>query len=515
MLENEFFPTPAPVIEKMLAPHNAGYLGWTNNQMCHYRPPILDPSGGAGAILDYITGTLGVPKHQCLAAEIDIELRFVLQGKGYGLIGTDWLAYDEPIRYGFIIMNPPFSKGVDHVLKAWEHLQDGGHLIALLNAETIRNPHDKKRQLLINHMVGGPDGWREITEEQLRTGDEFIAAALRWLEAQGRIEWLGQCFKEAERPTDVEVVLIRMEKPVRDTTIEFDAKSFEQDEAIKTEEFSENPLAFPDAIRDLVTRYNLARKILLERDTAQRKLDFYLNGICDPAVDTPGHGEAVSMQQKIGIDQQLLTLKNRFWNVIFKRTKLEAKATRKFREKFHEFVSTQVTMAFTEQNIHELLSMLIQNQEQIIRDCCVEVFDKATAYHEKNKIHTEGWKTNKSYRVNKRIILPNGVKVDRWGSWSADYDTGYFLDDLDRVLCWLSGIKFEDLGEERTYESIRNHIHKIKTREVPYDQSFSSRFFEIRAFKKGTVHIDFKDLALLAQFNRTAAEGKNWIGGGY
>lgn len=48
-----------------------------------------------------------------------------------------------------------------------------------------------------------------------------------------------------------------------------------------------------------------------------------------------------------------------------------------------------------------------------------------------------------------------------------------------------------------------------------YAEPFSSTFFDIRIFKKGTVHLIFRDKDLLAQFNRAAAQGKNWVGAGY
>lgn len=44
---------------------------------------------------------------------------------------------------------------------------------------------------------------------------------------------------------------------------------------------------------------------------------------------------------------------------------------------------------------------------------------------------------------------------------------------------------------------------------------FESTFFRIKFFKKGTVHLEFKDEHAWAEFNRRAAAGKNWIGGGY
>ena len=47
---------------------------------------------------------------------------------------------------------------------------------------------------------------------------------------------------------------------------------------------------------------------------------------------------------------------------------------------------------------------------------------------------------------------------------------------------------------------------------APFDNTTESRYFEIRFFKKGTVHLTFKDRHLWEQFNVTAAKGKAWLG---
>ena len=39
-----------------------------------------------------------------------------------------------------------------------------------------------------------------------------------------------------------------------------------------------------------------------------------------------------------------------------------------------------------------------------------------------------------------------------------------------------------------------------------------SAFFRVKAFKKGTIHLEFKDEALWAKFNLTVNKGKNIIG---
>lgn len=46
-------------------------------------------------------------------------------------------------------MNPPFSNGEQHLLKALELQKSGGHIICLLNAETLNNPFTLARKELL------------------------------------------------------------------------------------------------------------------------------------------------------------------------------------------------------------------------------------------------------------------------------------------------------------------------------------------------------------------------------
>ena len=40
------------------------------------------------------------------------------------------------------------------------------------------------------------------------------------------------------------------------------------------------------------------------------------------------------------------------------------------------------------------------------------VFDELTRYHNGNTNHTEGWKTNDSYKVNQKLVFPWGCSFD-------------------------------------------------------------------------------------------------------
>lgn len=243
MLQNEFFPTPKEVIDEMLEPYDL------RGKKC------LDPSAGAGAILDAIhdrtSHRYGNSKSLLYAIELDPDLRYTLQGKDYTVISSDFLAYDEPTRFDLIAMNPPFSEGVKHVLKAWDILNDDGDLVALLNAESVKNLCNKERELLA-----------ELVKKH------------------GDVEFLGQCFKNAERPTNVEVAMIRLCKPPV-KRFDFDMGQFSQHETISDEEFQANPLASANFLESLVGQYKGAEKALIERYENSKKLSFYLQGISE------------------------------------------------------------------------------------------------------------------------------------------------------------------------------------------------------------------------------------------
>lgn len=518
MLENKFFPTPIATIRKMV--EFSGYKPGNNST-------ILDPNGGSGAILDYIKD-LNTSQYNnaqtknYFTLEINADLKYTLQGKGYKVLGYDFLEYDEPTEFDFILMNPPFSNGDTHVLKAYNHLSNGGTLVALLNAQTIRNPFSKNRNNLINLICkslndSSKGGYINYTENNLQD-------ILKQLEFMGRLKWLGSCFSQAERPTNVEVVMIKLTKPKASFKFDFSEINFDLDEEAKNARYNPNTIVSKDVVRDLVARYNAAKKILLDRYDAQQKLNFYMQGINSPvygSVEQKSKYDRTDkpLENSVKLNEQLLYLKSCFWNTVFTKTEIGNKATSNFKKKFEQFTQQQASIAFTEENVKEVLYLFISNMGDMMKDCVIEVFDKATSYHEKNTIHHEGWKTNKSWKLNKRIILPNGIRFDAkcLNSFAINHYQDDFLFDLDKVMFYLSGKQLPDnlfIYPGSTYSTIRSFCENHKKEGVHYSTEFENEFFKFRIFKKGTLHIDFKDLKILEQINRIASEGKNWIGQG-
>lgn len=63
------------------------------------------------------------------------------------IVGDDFLKSDTSVKYDIIVANPPFSKNQDvtHVLRMYEHLKDGGRLVAIMSPHW-QHSQDKKSQ---------------------------------------------------------------------------------------------------------------------------------------------------------------------------------------------------------------------------------------------------------------------------------------------------------------------------------------------------------------------------------
>lgn len=467
MLNNpDFYPTPRSIIAKMVSP----YLYRSNGRL-----QILEPSAGKGDILDYLHGVHHIKKTDLYCIEKDPELIYTLQGKEYAVIDTDFLSYCGRHQFNLIVMNPPFSNGIDHLMKAWDILAYGD-IVCLLNADNVRYPSTAKQRVLEN-----------------------------LIEQHGEVEYLDRPFLHAERRTAVDVAMIRLHKERVQSTVNFDGSDFAHDTVINDKEFSANPLAHGDIIHSLVDQYNAASDLIVQIHHLEARKRFYLQGIRERRDDDPEIGS---------LNEKLTGLKKEFWRYIFDKTKIGQVTTSGYQKKFFDFQAQTSQIAFSVENITATLRMFFDNRFEIMEECLIEVFDTATKYHEKNKVHTEGWKTNKSWKVARKIIMPNSVEYDqRFNSWSYAWKRKDFFDDMDRVCCMLTGKKFNKI--QNTYDTVSHRLSTINREDVPYTELVYSEFFKIRFFKKGTIHLEFLDEQLWENFNARAAQGKNWVGPGY
>lgn len=483
---NEFhYPTPPAVADKALAPLVKD-LKWATDyygrkMKCLPYKSILDPSGGSGAYVDRLVEEYGIEKNDISCIEIDPELQATLTGKGYKVIDSDFLAFSDPIYFDLIVMNPPWRNGVDHALKAWDVVADGGAVTCILNAETVRNQNSEKRKLLG-----------------------------RLIEQYGSCDFIGSVFygPDVERTTSKEAVIIWLHKPQRDKTVEF-GSDYDKDAFVAEVEYNANPLASSNILESLVAQYEGAKAALIEQEAAEAKYLFYVSAVRNRGV---GDDCVVGTVSKRSLNEKITSLKKDFWRYVFDKTSVGKRTTSQVQKEFEKFQTETSNLSFNMPNIKRLLETLMASSNQIIEKCLLDTFDKATSLHEKNTVHTEGWKTNKSYRLNKKIIVPWGIDTN-YSSWHMNYHKSDFYHDLDKVMCFLSKKKIEDV--KGVYAAISERMTYLNRNSSRYDEMIESEFFYIRFFKKGTVHLVFKDQDLLDRFNIAAAQGKNWIGGGY
>lgn len=116
-----FFPTPRPVIERML-----------DLADLQVDDRALEPSCGKGDILDAIRRRR--PDVKLKGIEQNRTLQGVLSAKGYDELVEYGDFLEHVGQYDTIVMNPPFERGqdIDHVRYAFDLLAPGGRLVAVM-----------------------------------------------------------------------------------------------------------------------------------------------------------------------------------------------------------------------------------------------------------------------------------------------------------------------------------------------------------------------------------------------
>lgn len=470
---------------------------------------ILEPSAGSGAILDqiqpmwvesvirearermssreesdlrYYANKSYKIKAYCI--EPDAELQQILIGKGYRVIGDDFMQYRGHYSFDLILMNPPFAQGDKHLLKAWNTI-DEGDICCLLNRETLDNPHTESRQLL-----------------------------RRVIDQNGEVMYLGQCFKDSRHATDVDVAMVRLKKCTERKRFEFKWDR-PKDRDFEEVDFN-NQVAKADYLQALEGSFSGTVAALEEYIKAKEKLHAFAatfsgtyKGVGDALEVAYKNGKTKKEVFNIFIDE----FKMQAWEHVFRKTKLSQVVTSGVKEDWEKNSKVQGMLEFTAENMDSLFELLFVNRQEIMERCLVEVFDRMTSYDKKNKIHWEGWKTNDAYKVNRKVIMPYYIKMDWSNRFEIQWRRKETLDDIDKVMCMLSGKRFENI---LTMESAL----KAKFSEIgpigvggSFDNKAESEFFRMKFWKKGTFHIEFLDESLWVKFNRTAAKGKNWLPG--
>mgnify|MGYP001561535915 CR=1 FL=1 len=222
MFNQDFYPTSQSVLELM-------HIDCENKI-------VLEPSAGKGNIVEFLKLN-GAQK--VIACEENEDLAEIIKTKCH-FLKRDFLqvASDEVSHINMIVMNPPFSAGVKHVLHAWEVAPDGCEIISLINQNSLDNDYSQERKQL-----------------------------LRIIQDNGSFEGLGEVFTDGERKTNASIGLIRIFKP---GISENNFAGFFIDE--EPESQGEGMMRY-DAIRDVVMSYVGAIKCFDEHSIVNEKMN--------------------------------------------------------------------------------------------------------------------------------------------------------------------------------------------------------------------------------------------------
>jgi len=455
---------------------------------------ILEPSAGRGDIIDAMTekynhtwgGTKFRPEYFS-AIEIDEGLQAVLRDKGVKVINGDFLTYSGPDKFDLIIANPPFDTGELHLMKAID-LMYRGEIIFLLNAETIKNPHTNTRKAL----------------------------ALKLEELNAEIEYIPDAFRDAERRTGVEVALIyiNVERAVEDDLFKGAGDKTEpQAPGLETN----HEVSTKQTISELVAEYNqiirLGTETILGYYRNYKKVGRYIGLNCEPKEWRDTGADMTGLMQNT-LNALLARVRTDFWRRTLDIPDVRKRMTSKKRDEFEEQLKKHCDMDFTEVNIRQFIINLIGGYERTLTEAVVDIFDKFTIAHcysnglyDDNIHYFSGWKTNKAFKVNKKVIIPfyggygNGPFQNYGGHWEIDYNARAVLHDIDIVMNYFDGMDgYYSLTEAIEHAFKRGQSSKIE-----------STYFTVTCYKKGTMHLTFNSEDILRRFNVTACLGKTWL----
>lgn len=177
----------------------------------------------------------------------------------------------------------------------------------------------------------------------------------------------------------------------------------------------------------------------------------------------------------------------------------------------NKFVETQEKVPFTMRNIYKMLEIIVGTRQNTFNRALEEAIDNFTKHTHENRFGVEGWKTNSGYMLNKKFIC-EGVVESSWGGGALQvrYDSynGRKIDDLVKVLCNITARNYNDIGTLYRFNFDKANMEKEFT--IRPNEWYSYGFFDVKFFKKGTVHLKFKDLNDWYLLNKSYGELKGF-----
>lgn len=456
---------------------------------------VLEPSAGDGALAEGNPKFCGDYHRRAIpidCCEIDISKHPVLRAKDFNVVGVDFMQFSSGSTYSHVLMNPPFAEGAAHVLKAWDLVWDA-EIVAIVNAETIRNPCTRERQLLSTLI------------------DKF-----------GDVEFIKDAFKvpDAERKTSVEIALVYLKKTANiaedivGNLLHDLANDAETGAGLAGEYQEVKALALPNSfVENTVRAFKAAVQTMREAVFGEARAHYYASLLGETMAVRNGDGGTDKADTSVRwvqseIFKRYEKLKDRAWAGVLRSTNVTSRLSSSAQQRVEREFEDIKKLEFTVSNIYGFLCGLVENRAQMQLGMACDVFDLITRYHSDNTVFYKGWKSNDQHRTagmrikTTRFVLP-GHGTSGYQR-SLNWDSKRLLADFDKVFAMLDGKIEPEVGLVQTFDdnfgSLRNGAR------------VSSSYFDVRYYPgAGTIHFFATQKTLVDRLNRLVGRHRQWL----
>lgn len=396
------------------------------------------------------------------------------------MVGRDFLAFHTATKFDAIVMNPPFAEGEKHLLHALELIKDGGQVVCLLNAQTLRNLCTNARRILVKKLA----------------------------ELNAKITFENAAFSDAERTTDVEIALINVKIPKEvNADASFILQGLKKAEKIEVNDApSQDAVAKSDPIDRAVEQYN-----------------FEINA----GLQLYREYEAISACTKTQVELQVCgdafepntfvkNVRRVYWESFFKNDEFRGRLTSNLADTFADLVEDAAKYEFCRENIDLILHKMAPLMENALESTIDSLFETLTCEHSwypecQNNIHYyNGWAHNKAHMVNtSKVILPmGGCFAGEWRSELLDeYHICNHLRDIEKTLDYIACNSTDSFVPYRIEDKIKEANILCSSKNIQL------KYFKITFYKKGTCHISWNEETkpLIEKLNILAAKSRCWL----
>lgn len=435
--------------------------------------------------------TTDAEREKYLEVKKEIDLHEAVKVR---IVHDDFITYKTFTPYGLILMNPPFHHGDIHLLRAISMQERTGGLIrCLLNAETLRNPYTQRRKALARRL------------------DELCA----------EIEYIPGAFRGADRKTDVEIALVKIEIPAPEgEESEFYSRMKKAADAQIEADQELKELITADYLQAAVQSYEVETAATMKFYREYRNLLPYMRrDLTDKGCDSPLITLQVFRPNEYGytefdLQRYIRAVRLKYWKALLYNPKFTAKLTSKLAEKYRSMLNSMADYEFSVFNIQQLYLEINREVAVGIEAEILALFETLTTKYAnwpecKTTIHYfNGWRTNKAHMIGEKVILPeNAYDYNTWDK-SYEFNTlkaGEVLEDIEKALDYLAAVPHEEswtMGARLDYAKANGQFRNVEF-----------KYFSADFYKKRTMHIKFNKNALpiIQRLNIFGSQRRGWL----